>query len=305
MNQSIDPEIHGADLRLSCLADFIELGAFKYGNSGTEADIADYIGDCGWETLLEPRYEGPGLSFARHADAQENSRDRATAVLQLIEQRHLLLGEAYPFKFGPGRCVVPSREANAYLWYLFVSLLHGLNVPDIPTPSDEFERVVANCLAWAGLAAVTVGTSAGFGNFKAKVDSIAEKFPGLVVTIDEAVMSRSQNDAGIDTFGMLPCGRDNRHAQWAFIGQSTVGKSDSWPKKIHEPKPPFWRDVFGRRIIPIPFFATPHHISDDYLLSLDYHSCCLLDRIRLTTWTKEVPNSFDAYADAVANIVLE
>lgn len=305
MTRTIDPEIHGADLRISCLADFVELEAFKEGASRTEAEIADFIGDCNWERLLAPRYEGGELNFAQHADAQESSRERAAAVLVVIEQRRNFLGDFYPFDLGPGRRVQPSRDANAYLWYLFVSLLHGLDIPDIPRPSQEFEKVVATCLITAGLPALTVGTAAGFGNFATKVDGIAEGFPGLVVTVDEAVVSRSQNDAGIDTFGMFRCGRDNRHAQWAFIGQSTVGKSDSWSMKIHEPKPLFWRDVFGRRIIPIPFFATPHHIPDDYLFSLDYHGRCLLDRIRLATWTKELPDSFDTYANAIAQLVLE
>jgi len=305
VKRTIDPEIHGTDLRLSCLADFFELEAVKYGNSGTEADIADYIGDWDWETLLEPRYEGGGLSFARLADAQERSRERAAAVLQLIDQRRLLLRDAYPFDFGSGRRIELRREAHIYLWYLFVSLAHGLRIPDVPAPSEEFERVVAGCLTNAGLPAIAVGTSTGIGNFEAKVAAIAERFPGLVTTLDQAIVSRSQNDGGIDTFGMFLCGQDNRHAQWAFVGQATVGKSESWSKKIHEPKPPFWRDVFGQRIIPIPFFATPHHIPDDYLRSLDYHERCLLDRIRLTTWTKELPGSFEDYADAIAQIVLE
>jgi hypothetical protein len=306
MNRSIDPEIHGSDLRISCLADFVELEAFKGNASRTEAEIADYIGDCGWERLLEPRYEGAGIDpYVRHADAQDNNRERASAVLTLIEQRRAILGEAYPFEFGPGRRVERQREAKVYLWYLFVSLVHGLNLPDVPLPSEEFEKVVAIGLQHAGLPSVTVGTAAGAGNFEVKVRSMAEQFRGLVATIDEALVSRSQNDGGIDTFGMFRCGIDNRHAQWVFIGQSTVGKSESWLKKIHEPNPVFWEDVFGGRVIPIPFFATPHHIPDDFLLYLTRHKRCLIDRIRLTNWTSNPPNSFDDYEEIVRQLVLD
>jgi hypothetical protein len=306
MNVTIDPDIHGSDLRISCLADFVELEAFMGAASRTEAEIADYIGDCEWERLLEPRYKGPGVEPAiRHADTQDRNRDRASAVLTLVEQRRAILGDAYPFEFGPGRCLKRQREAKVYLWYLFVSLVHGLNIPDIPSPPEEFEKVVAVGLQEAGLPSVSVGTAVGLGNFEARVQSVADQFHGLVATIDQALLSRSQNDGGIDTFGMFRCGIDNRHAQWVFIGQSTVGKSESWLKKIYEPNTSFWEDVFGSRVIPIPFFATPHHIPDDFLLYLKRHKRCLLDRIRLTNWTKAAPDSFDRYQTVVRQLVLD
>jgi hypothetical protein len=64
--------------------------------------------------------------------------------------------------------------------------------------------------------------------------------------------------------------------------------------------------LFDERIIPIPFFATPHHIPGDYLQKLAAdHDCCIFDRIRLATWTPEPPRSFAAFEAAIRAVELE
>jgi hypothetical protein len=306
MNCAIEPEVYGADLRHSCLADFLELEAANQGESRSEADLADYIGDSNWHRLLEPRFTGGGIDAFVNADTpQDRSRDRAAAVINVVEQRSSMLGAKYPFSLTENRRVVRSAAGESYLWFLFVSLAHGLDVGAVPDPATEFEKVVAVGLSSAGLPSLTVGTSAGTRDFSRKVHSIAESFESLVPTLDDAVHSRAQNDGGIDTFGMLRCGRDRRHAQWAFIGQSTVGKTESWLKKIAEPKPRFWKDVFGGRIIPVPFFATPHHVPNDYMHKLADEERCIIDRIRLATWTQNPPESYAAYEQVMRHIELE
>lgn len=306
MNRTIDPDIYGADLRVSCVADFLELEAFTSGTSRTEADLADYIGDFDLQRLLEPRYKGGELDeYDRPGESQERSRERASAVFTLLEQRESILGERYPFEVSGGRRLRRINDADVYLWYLFVSLSHALDVPGVPVPSTEFEKIVAVGLSEAGLPSLTVGTSTGAGNFQAKVNAMTAYFAGLVATVDDVVISRHQNDGAIDSFGMFECGSDKRHGQWAFIGQSTVGKSESWLKKIYEPNSKFWSSVFGQRLVPIPFFATPHHIQDDYLISLSKHDRCMLDRIRLVNWTQVAPASFAGYEAIMSGVVLE
>lgn len=306
MNCALEPGVYGKDLRLSCLADFLELEAAIRGRSRSEADLADDIANNEWRRLLEPRYTGGGMEESSQAgELQDESRERAAEVLSVIEQRAELLGQTYPFQLADQRLL--RREANgSYLWFLFVSMSHGLGVPDAPDSTVEFEKVVAGALTFAGIPAITVGTVAGSGDFAEKVRSIANEFAGLVPTLDQAIHSVSQNDGGIDTFGMLRCGRDRRHAQWAFVGQSTVGQTESWKTKIHEPLPPFWQRVFGGRIIPIAFFATPHHIPNDYLhkLAAD-HDRCIFDRIRLASWTPAPPPSFAAYEIAMGALRIE
>lgn len=299
----IDPEIYGKDLRISCLADFLEQQAVKGNPSMSKSDLADLIENKRWHILLEPRLEGAGMDFQRLGDAQDQSIERAGEVFQLIARRQQLLTDLYPFDISGNR-VIRTRDANSYIWFLSVSLLHGLSAEFGTKPSRDFEGTVTECLISAGLPSVTVGTSVCERDFKAKVDAIASHFPELVNTVQDAVISRSQQDGGIDTFSMLHCKGDNRHGQWAFIGQSTVGKTESWAKKIHEPKPNLWNKIFGERIIPLPFFATPHHITDEYLKALHQdHQSCIIDRIRLVSWMKNIPDKFDLYHSTLAALV--
>jgi len=305
MTREINLELHGQDLRASCLADHIELQAIN-GNAFTEAELADYIEDSSWTRLLEPKYVGDGYEHALTGERQDRSREAAKRVTEILDRRKALLDAKYPFIKNRGRLEAIADTGEVYLWFLFVSLCHGFNIKDIPTPASQFEIAVSNGLNNTGLSAITVGTAGMGNNFDLRVSQITQEFPHLVPTLDEAVRARSLNDGGIDTFATLRCAKDTRHGHWAFIGQSTVAKSDDWKRKIHEPLPGFWSKVFGERIKPIPFFATPHHIPDDYLHSLfQNHGHCLLDRVRLTLWTSDTPDSFAAYKSALNGIILQ
>lgn len=305
MTFEINPEMHGQDLRVSCLADWLEFQAFKGMMAFTEADLADYISDSDWQRILEPKYIGGEWNDNRIGDRQDKSREAAGRVLNILAQRKNLLEGKYPFELRRGRLALKQGEGKVYLWYLFVSLVHGLGLRGIPAPAIEFERAVTVGLCDLGLPALTVGTSAQNYDFGSRIQDITCKFPHLVETLDDVVRSRHLNDGGIDTFASFPCAMDTRHGHWAFIGQSTVGKSDDWSRKIHEVKPNFWHQVFGQRIEPIAFFATPHHIQDDYLNALfQDHRRCLLDRIRLTLWTSQPPPSFQAYETALHAVIM-
>lgn len=305
MTIEINTEMHGQDLRASCLADCIEFQAFKGVPSFSESDLADYINDCDWHRILESKYIGGGLDPIRTGDRQDKSREAARRVFDILGQRGNLLQERYPFILNMGRLTLIPQEGNVYLWYLFVSLVHGFQLTGVPDPATEFEKSVTVGLCNAGLPSVTVGTSTRHGSFDSRVEDIIGTFPHLVGTLDQVVRSRYLNDGGIDTFSSFPCATDTRHGHWAFIGQSTVARSDDWLRKIYEAKPDFWHQVFGQRIKAIPFFATPHHIQDDYLNALfQDHGRCLLDRIRLTLWTSEAPASFRDYEAALQAVAL-
>ncbi len=273
----------------------------------SEEDLADFIRDRMWVRLLEERWQGPGVELDETTNLQDRSRSRAAAVIGVIEQRQHLLEDLYPFALTGGRRLQQVNEGAAYLWHLYISMAHGLQINGVPTPTMEFERSVAARLEAAGIPAASVGTAVGMPSFGEKVDALARNFRGLVPTLDDVIISQFQKDGGIDTFGMFRCGADRRAAQWAFIGQSTVGRSDDWHRKIHEPKPKFWSKVFGERLLPMPFFATPHHIAEPYFskLAQDYEDRCLLNRVRLTYWTRGVPDSFVDYRDALLNLQLE
>lgn len=308
MIQEIDLEIHGQDLRSSCLADYIEAQSAKGIESFTEADLADRIDDSDWHRLLEPKFTGGelGVGCVRTGEKQDYSREAAKRVFAIISQRSHILGDKYPFETLHGRLKCKQDEGLVYLWFLFVSLIHGFKLKGVPDPALEFEKVVAHSLDGAGLPSMTVGTANQGKGFKGRIFSITQRFPHLVEALDGVVHSRHANDGGIDTFGSFLCGNDTRHGHWAFIGQATVGKSDIWKQKIQEAFPNFWRKVFSERIVAIPFFATPHHIQDDYLaLLFQNNERCLLDRIRLTQWTQKVPDSFLEYKNAIEAVELQ
>lgn len=306
MTRDIDVEIHGQDLRISCLADYVELQAATTANSFSEAELADYIDNCNWQRILEAKYVGDGHELQRTGDRQEKSREAAKRVLEVLEQRQFILGDRYPFAIERGRRVRKAGQGEIYLWYLFISLAHGLQLSGVPDPAKEFEKVVSLSLNNAGIPSITVGTSTAGAEFENRISEITTHFPHLVGALDDTVRSRFLNDGGVDTFGALKCETDMRHGHWAFIGQSTVAKSDVWLAKIHEASPDFWHKVFGERVHAVPFFATPHHIQDDYLhLLFQNHRRCMLDRIRLTIWTPSLPDSFSSYQAAFGGVTLQ
>ena len=83
---------------------------------------------------------------------------------------------------------------------------------------------------------------------------------GLKAAPDAAPRRVWAHDEGVDVLCHLGWEEDLRPGTWGFIGQGTVGRSDSWSTKIKEPSPREWKIFIGTRVPPSAFLAVPHHV---------------------------------------------
>lgn len=284
MFAEVNPDLQGADLRHSCLADHLEFQAIIGGSSFSEKELADRIENSSWLRILSPRLStDPAINHDKLSlgDYQDKCLDVAQQIFGLIDQRQQILGDAYPFERKNFSKIHLKHEEGSYLWLLALSLAHGHNLALSEFPHRSFETAVTAAINGVGMDAFNIGTATG-GSFDETLGQIQGHFSCLAATPDNVRRSLSANDGGGDTIAMLPIENDVRHGHWIFVGQSTVGKSDSWCKKIHEVKTEMWRNSFADRVIAIPFFATPYHVSDHYLqLLVNNEQRCIWDRLRL------------------------
>lgn len=92
MTREINPEMHGQDLRASCLADCIEFQAFRGMMAFSEADLVDYINDSDLHRILESKYIGKDLDPVRTGDRQDKSREASRRILDILGQREKVNG---------------------------------------------------------------------------------------------------------------------------------------------------------------------------------------------------------------------
>jgi hypothetical protein len=308
MKFSVNPDHQGPDLRLPCLADYLELQAIKGPFSYNEAYLADFIRDNGWTRLLKHRVtNGPDTSDEDLTDAQERDicLEHATSVFDVIKQRLLILGDNYPFSIDEHSRLTWSKSKNSYLWLLCLSILHAARINFEDPLHNQFERSVTTAFRDKGLEATTIGTSAGTRNLQSCLDNICQQFPNLKATPDAAYHRVHANDSGGDTFAMLTMERDNRPSKWAFIGQSTVAQSSDWGRKITEVHPNSWNRYFADSILTIPFFATPYHVENRYLKLLNQdHGTGIFDRLRLSAWLNDTPDTIDGLLEKIVELDL-
>lgn len=105
---------------------------------------------------------------------------------------------------------------------------------------------------------------------------------GLEAAPDAAPRLARAHDAGVDVLGHLGWENGLRPGTWAFIGQVTVGKSDTWTRKIEEPGPQPWSRRLGAWIPPLPFLAVPHHVEGPTMeMPASEGPAVVLDRLRV------------------------
>lgn len=287
--RDLNPDIYGQYARASLLADYVELIALQ-GQPVRKSTVANFLADndAGWNLdLIQPsgndRPDEQADDLSERVDAAD---ERASIVFCQLDERRRVLEDRYPFEIAGDIVSLArdvDRELNPYVAVLALTVAHAFNVaPACRLAAVLFERTVASVLCARGLP--TVGLAAvrrGVSSFEDALRAACERI-GLKAAPDAAPTLARAHDEGVDVLCHLGWEQDLRPGTWGFIGQVTVGRSDSWRTKIKEPSPATWALLAGTRVPPMPFLAVPHHVESDMMAKLTVDSqAIVLDRLRL------------------------
>ena len=261
-----------------------------YGQYARASLLAD--NDWNLELIEAPRRDFPDEEPGALSERLDGADEGASIVFRQIDERRYMLAERYPFvvaddlvSFDPD--VV--REENAYVAVLALTIAHAFNVAPPPRPEVLFEQTVTDVLRERGLPSVGLAAlRRGAGSFADALRAACSEV-GLKAAPDAAPRLARAHDEGVDILCHIGWERDLRPGTWGFIGQVTVGRSDSWGRKIREPSPHTWALLAGTRIPPLPFLAVPHHVERPMMEKLTVDGqAVVLDRLRLVRFKQEI-----------------
>ena len=282
------PELntYGPYARASLLADYVELLALK-GQPVKRATLADFLADNGWnlELIQSPESDRVDGELRELSEQLDEAHEVASVVFRQMDERHDVLAERYPFDITDDAVALDCRvdlEASAYAAVLSLTIVHAFSVNSMHRPDELFERIVLTVLQARGLSSAGVAVHRREGSTFDEALRIACEDVGLKADPDAAPRRTRAHDEGVDILCHFGWEDDLRPGTWGFIGQVTVGRSDSWEKKIKDPSPEQWKLFTGTRVPPSPFLAVPHHVERPTMEFLTSKSgAVVLDRLRL------------------------
>jgi hypothetical protein len=293
------------------LADWLELLALTGDPLGADK-LADHLKDTNWTVRSRELFYEPGVDEPTEDDQEGGAgvsppEEVADQVLSIAESRQAALGQGlYPFKLEGNAlsAIEPLLDSHRpYLVLLAITAAHHYDVSCTHVPERVFESLVAEAMRSRGLATCDLGaTGRAARDFRETVRLAGHE---VRVLPDEAgaPSRRWANDEGVDTVSHMSWG-DTRPGHWLYIGQVTVGASNTWPMKIMQPAPAQWRGFMASMIEPVGYLAVPHHVEEEHLHYLTYkHSRLVLDRLRLVRHLPppDVGSPADAVLVAVRN----
>ena len=287
MISSPEPDTYGQYARASLLADYVELLALK-DQPVRRATVADFLADNAWNLELVLPAHGEAPLPEQHdalAERLDDADEAASIVFRQLDERRHILADSYPFQIAGDQVSISrdvDREASAYVAVLALTVAHAFDVPSAARPEVLFERTVTRVMHARGLSSV------GFAAIRRQCGSFGEALQiacqeiGLRAAPDAAPRLARAHDEQVDVLCHIGWEEDLRPGTWGFIGQVTVGRSDSWRTKLGEPSPSRWRSFAGTGIPPSRFLAVPHHVERPTmeLLTEDGRGV-VLDRLRL------------------------
>ena len=293
MIPSPEPDTYGQYARASLLADYVELLALK-GQPVRRASVADFLADNNWnlELIEAPRRDFPDEEPGALSERLDGADEAASIVFRQIDERRHMLAERYPFVITDDVISLDpnvEHEENAYVAVLALTIAHAFNVAPPPRPEVLFEQTVTDVLRERGLPSVGLAALRRGGGSFAEALRVACNEVELKAAPDAAPRRARAHDEGVDILCHIGWERDLRPGTWGFIGQVTVGRSDSWGRKIREPSPHTWALLAGTRIPPLPFLAVPHHVERPMMEKLTVDGqAVVLDRLRLVRFKQEI-----------------
>ena len=311
MISSPEPDTYGQYARASLLADYIELLALK-GKPVQRGSLTDFLADNSWDLqlVLPATDSSPTLEVDQALPAILDDADETVSIVysQLDERRHIL-GPRYPFQMeSKGVSLNPhvDPKANAYIAILALTIAHAFDVNASCRPEVQFERTVTEALRTRGLSAVGLAAvRRRTGSFEDALN-IACREVGLMAALDNVARLKKAHDEKVDVLCHLGWEDELRLGTWAFIGQVTVGRSDSWERKMNEPSPSRWKRFASTRVSPARFLAVPHHVERPTLeLLTDDDKGIVLDRLRLVKFKTSISECEREIVEAVLSEEIE
>ncbi len=288
-----EPNAYGPYARASLLADYVELLALK-GKPVKRATLADFLADADWDLELIQLPEGDYLDGdSRHlSEHQDKAHEAASVVFRQIGERRAVLAERYPFEITNDAITLEcgvDLEASAYAAVLALTITHAFGLNSIHRPVEMFEQIVLKVLQGRGLLSAGIAMHRRKGSSFEDALRIACEKVGLKAAPNAAARRVNAHDEGVDILCHIGWEEELRPGTWGFIGQVTVGRSDSWMDKINEPSQDQWRLFTGTRVPPSPFLAVPHHVERPTTEFLTTKSgAIVLDRLRLVGFKYEI-----------------
>ncbi|MXY52092.1 MAG: hypothetical protein F4Y86_06140 [Gammaproteobacteria bacterium] len=293
------------------MADYVELLALK-GKLVQRASVADFLADNDWDFDLILSPEAASLSTMNQKTLSQriDGADELASVVyrQLEERQHVLRGR-YPFiledehvKLDPA----VDPKANAYVAVLAMTVAHAYGVPSGCAPARLFEQTVTDVLCERGIAAVGfAAVRRTHGSFE-KALPIACDAVGLIGNVEGVPVLKWAHDEKVDVLGHVGWEDGLRFGSWGFLGQVTVGRSDSWETKIKEPNRDHWKQFTGTGVSPARFLAVPHHVERQMLERLTGDDTgIVLDRLRLVRYKAGVSENEERVVEAVLGEYVE
>lgn len=304
-------DAYGAEADTSHLVDYLELLALS-DQPLTRAELADYLKDTGWVVRRRELYHTPReVDDEPSEDDEEGGADispaeeQAANVFALAEARAAELGDLYPFDVD--EVTVRRRDHlegrhQAYLAFLALTVAHHYEVQLAERPENLFERAVADTMQARGLLTCDFGAvTRTIHDFRDALRAAAHEV-GTGAAPEAAVSREHANDEGVDTISQLTWG-DLRAGHWIYVGQATIGRSNTWQVKIQQPWTHHWRAWLTTIAEPRAYLAVPHHVEDSQLQYLTSGTTrIVLDRLRLSRYLPEVS---DQLASAVNTVIDE
>lgn len=305
----LDPDTYGQYARASLLADYVELLALKRkGHEVRRSIVADFLADNDWNLELidlpADRQPDDGLTTTL-SERRDDAGSAASIVFEQLMERHDVLEGRYPFEVSEhGVSLRPDfdHESSSYVAALAITIAHAFRVLPLTKVAPLFERMVTAVLRDRGLRSVCLAEVRRSGqSFEDALIDACEAV-GLKATPNAAPTLVHAHDEGVDVICHLGWdGPTLRAGTWGFIGQATVGRSDTWLRKIKEPSPSSWARRIGTRIRPLPFLAVPHHVEQPTMVKLtDDADAMVLDRLRLVQFKEDVVGDEQDVIRAVA-----
>lgn len=297
-------DAYGRDADASALADYLELLALKDIHP-SRADLADFMKDSSWTTDPKKRHPlarpqervllaGEDAESADEGDLQDRFDAHSRRVFDLVLVRIEVLGARYPFVVLEERIYAPRpfrHETATYLALLGITVAHAYDLTTTTEPHDAFEDMVASVMAERGLRTHNLARRGrGAASFDVLLGA-AGPLVQLDPTPSAASRSMDAQDGGVDIISHMWWG-DRRTAAWVFLGQATVGKSETWDTKMQEVRPQLWQLYLNLLLPPIAYLAVPHHVEPKHFIELvQGNGRVLLDRLRLVMYRDEPTDS--------------
>ena len=288
-----EPDTYGRYARASLLADYVELLALK-GYPVKLATLADFLADNDWNLELIQSSESGGVDGESSvlSEQLDGAHEVASVVFRQMNERLEILAERYPFAITEDTIALDSLvdlEASPYAAVLALTIAHAFDLNSEHRPEEVFEQIVLRVLQDRGLLSAGVALRRREGISFVEALQIACDEVGLRANPDAAARRVWAHDEGVDILCHFGWEENLRPGAWGFIGQVTVGRSDSWEQKINEPSPGQWRLFTGTWVPPSPFLAVPHHVERPMMEYLTLNGdAVVLDRLRLVRFKEGV-----------------